>query len=159
PGGIENHEPGRVDARAAFRNPGLDDLLARQRPLAVDAAADGAPAQKVERALTDADPAHAVMDAAWPQPLLRDQEARTLLAQTVALGHPAALVADLGVARVALAGVPHDRNVAHAHEARGVSGHDDLARAQMRWRLGIGHRHHDRKGGSVGGAGEPFVPV
>jgi hypothetical protein len=55
-------------------------------------------AHQVEGPPGDAQPAHAVVDAARAQPLLGDGDAGTLLAEEVGLRHPARLVDDLGVA-------------------------------------------------------------
>jgi broad specificity phosphatase PhoE len=46
------------------------------------------PAKDVERALADADPAHAMVDATRPEPLLRQHEAHPLSAQDVSEGDP-----------------------------------------------------------------------
>src|SRR3712207_9091030 len=57
-----------------FRSPVLDRLLLAQQR-AVRVARDGALAEHVEGTLGDAQPAHAVVDAARPETVLRDQEA------------------------------------------------------------------------------------
>ena len=59
----------------------------------------GALAHQLEGALGGADPAHAVVDAARPEALLRDGEARRLRAPSRLVDrHAAVLVADLAVA-------------------------------------------------------------
>ena len=131
PGGVQHQQPRGVDLRPALGDPLLDDCLEPQRPAGRQLAGDGALAQQVEGALADADPAHAVVDAPGPEPLLGDDEARAALAEQVGRGDADVLVGDLPVGGPAAAGLAHDRDVAHQAEARGVRRDDDLAGAGM----------------------------
>jgi len=160
PRGVERHEPRGLYLRRALGHPLLDDL-ARGQGLSVgrDDALRRARAQKVERAVADADPAHAVVYAPRTQALLRNHESVPLGAQKVFLRHAAVLVQDLAVAEVIASGVSHNGDVPHQVEARRVARHDDHARAQIRRGLGIGDRHDDRELGAVGRGAVPLLAV
>src|ERR1700724_561733 len=71
-------------------------LRRRQRLPGRNLALRGAPAHHLESALAVPDPAHAVMDAPRPEPLLSQREPGAAPADQVLLGHTAARVPDLG---------------------------------------------------------------
>src|SRR6266542_3303406 len=100
PGRVQHHEARRVDLGAALRDPLLHDLLGAERLARRQLAGDGVAAHDAEGALADPDPAHAVVDAPGPEPLLRDDEPGALLAEEVRGRDAAARVAHLAVARV-----------------------------------------------------------
>src|SRR3546814_17906850 len=81
----------------------------------------------LQRALGDADDAHAVMDASRSEAALGDLEAAALTEQQVLLGHADVLELELAVAVRAVVEAHH---VQHAPvlDARGVDGHDDKDR-------------------------------
>jgi len=87
-----------------------------------------------------------VVDAARPEALLRDQEARTFCAERVRDRHAHVPVEHLTVGRPALAHVPQDRNRTHDLNARRVGGDDDLRGSGVRRRIRIGHGHHNPEG-------------
>ena len=159
PGGAQDHEAGRVDLGARLGDEGLDDLLVGQGLPVVDLAAEGTLTHEGEGALTDAEPAHAVVDAAGAEALLGDEEAGARGAQAALHRDAAAGEADLGVAGKALVGFAHDRDVADADEARRIGWHEQHGGALVGGGVGLGHGHDDRKGGAVGRRGEPLVAV
>ena len=55
------------------------------------------------------------------------------------------------MAEIVLAGVTHDRNIAHQIKTGGVRGYDNHTRLQVTSGLGIGDDHNNRKFGPVGG--------
>ena len=97
---VQRHQPRRVHLRRRVGDPVLDRLLVGQQR-AVRVARLRALAQHVERPARDAEPAHAVVDAARAEPLLGDQEAGAARAEQRVLGHAHVLVDDLRVAAVA----------------------------------------------------------
>src|SRR3569832_351939 len=159
PRGAQDEEPRRLDLGARLGDEGLDELLAGERLVAVDLAAERALAHELEGALADADPAHAVVDAARTESLLRNGKAGALGTEAVLDGDAAVFATHFAVAGEALAGVAHDRDVADSDEAGGVRRHEDHRRALVRRRVGVGHGHGDGDRGPVGGRGGPLVPV
>src|SRR5690606_19592976 len=155
----QHHQPRGVDLGAALGDPVVDRLLVGQEGAGRDAAAHGVAAHHIQGALADNDPAHTVVDAPRPQPLLGDAKAFTLRPQQVGLRHAAPLEADLPVTGVVAAPFAHDRDVAHQPVTRGAGGHNDLAGAVMAVGVGVGDRHDDGKACAVRAGGEPLVPV
>ncbi len=90
-------QPRLVDLDARLGDALAHDALLGQRPAEGDAALD-ARAHRFERALGQADQAHAVVDAARPEPALRDLEAAAFAEQDVVDRHAHVLELDLGVA-------------------------------------------------------------
>src|SRR5262249_621338 len=114
-------------------------------------------AHQLEGALGDAQPAHAVVDPSRAEPLLRDREARTFFAETIADRYAAVLAANLGVMIVAFT---HHRDAPFDREAGRVGRHQDHAEAPMRVRMRwVGRGHYDREGRAVRTAREPLVTV
>ena len=156
PGGVEHHQPRLVDLHPRRGDEVLDELLLGERP-AERLAVVRAPAHQLEGALRRADRAHAVVDAAGAQAVLRDREPGAALAEQVAGRHAAVLVAHLPVARSLV--VAHHRHRPDALEAGRVDRHEDHARPLVRRRVGVGHDHRDRQRGPVVARGEPLVAV
>ena len=81
PGGVEHQEARGVDLGAALGHPALDGPLQAQRLPRRQLSPGGPVTHEVEGALADADPPHAVVDAARTQPGLGDGEAGSAIAQ------------------------------------------------------------------------------
>ena len=81
------------------------------------------------------------------------------LAERVRDRHAHARVPHLAVRRPAAAGMAHHGNRAHDVDAGRVGGNDDLRRARVRVRVGVGDRHHDAERGAVRARREPLVAV
>src|SRR5262245_37110962 len=99
------------------------------------------------------------MNAARAETLLREHEARALIAQVIRLWPAYALEAQLGVADPTVARVTHHGDVADEAKTGRVHRHDDLARAPVRGRFGVRHGHHDAERGAVRARREPLVAV
>src|SRR5439155_14653862 len=112
---------------------------------------------QLERALSDADPAHAVGDSAWTQARLSERKATPGFAQHAVGRHAAVDETQLTVATLAL--IAHDWHFAHEFVARRVGVDDEHAGPPMRWRLGICDREHDGERGAIGIGDEPLVAV
>ena len=84
-----------------------------------------------ERPLGDADQPHAVVDAAGPEPALRDLEAAALAEQHVGNRHAHVLELDFGVAVRRIVIAEHRERAQHLH-ARRIHRHDDHALALIR---------------------------
>jgi hypothetical protein len=158
---VQGHQPRRLHLGRRVGDPVLHGLLVGQER-AVRVARQRALAEHVERAPRDAEPAHAVVDAARPQALLGDQEAGAARTEQVVLRHADVAVEDLGVAAdvpEALGGVLHRADVAHDVDARRFGRHDDHRRTLVLVGVRVGDRHDDQevRHGRVGG--EPFVAV
>ena len=137
-------------SRHALVGDGLAEGGARQR----------AAAQRFERALGNADLAHAMVDAAGAEAALRDLEAAPLAEQHVGGRHAHVLEQDLGVAvrRVVVAEHgqrPHDRDAGRVHR------HEDhrLLAVARPVRVGPAHQDRDRAARVHGAGGPPFAAV
>src|SRR5579871_4068404 len=95
--GVQGEQTRLVDLDAGLRNPVACHAVVRNGP-AEGTAADGALAHGFQRALGDADEPHAVMDAAWAEPSLRDLEAPTFAEEYVRSRHPHVLEYNFRVA-------------------------------------------------------------
>src|SRR4051795_3156917 len=82
PRGVQRHQPRRLHLRGRVRDPVLDRLLVGERA-AARLGVERALAEHVDRAPRDAEPAHAVVDAARPEALLSEEEAAPVFAQDV----------------------------------------------------------------------------
>ena len=146
--GVEREQTTCLDLGGRVGDPVLHGLLLRER--AAECLAFERPgAHELERALHLAEPAHDVMDAAGPEPLLGDQEAGAALAQEVRLRHAYLLVGHLAVRRPAPAPVAEDRDRLD-RDARRVGGDDDLAHAPTRFCVGLRDRHDDPEARALG---------
>ena len=83
---VQDHQAGGVDLGAALGDPGLHDLRVPSGSPGAISPLGGAAAHELEGALADADPAHAVVDAARAEPLLREREAGALGAERFSTG-------------------------------------------------------------------------
>ena len=97
PGGLQREQASLLDLDPRLGDPLADDALLGER-LAERGALVGAPAHQLERALGDADRAHAVVDPARAEARLGDREAAALLAEQVRPRDPHVLEDDLAVA-------------------------------------------------------------
>src|SRR3954454_11002775 len=93
---VQRHQARRLHLRGGVGDPVLDRLLVGERA-AARLAVERALAEHVERPLREPEPAHAVVDAPGPEPLLGDQEAGTIVAQEVLGRNADVLVEDLGM--------------------------------------------------------------
>src|SRR5208283_335736 len=105
--------------------------------------------------------AHAMVNAAWPQPRLRQRETCSFFAEKVGNGNAHVFEYDLAMS---LDGeMLEDRQVAHDLQARRVHGNDHHGMTLVRRRVGgiIGDAHDDREFAvRVNGAGdEPLAAV
>ena len=82
PGRLQHQEPRLLDLDARERDPFADGAVLVQH-LAEGAALERALDHQLERQLGGAERAHAVMDAARPEPRLRQREAAAFLAQQI----------------------------------------------------------------------------
>ena len=154
PGGLEGQQPRLLD-----RHPRLGDLLAHHallgERLAEGDARRGALAHQLERPLRHADRAHAVMDAAGPEP-----------AWAIAKPPPSSPIrlldrhADVGRSATSQwpcwSLVAEDRQVADDLDARGVHRHEDHRLLAVRSARRVGLAHHDEDlAARVGGAARP----
>mmetsp|Transcript_89107 Transcript_89107/g.232353 ORF Transcript_89107/g.232353 Transcript_89107/m.232353 type:complete len:405 (+) Transcript_89107:2-1216(+) len=157
-GGLTDEKPGLVDFGATLGDllhdaAHLCELLAERGPLV------GSEAHERQSALTLPDHAHAVMDAARPQPQLRDLEAPALAPEHVRGGDPHVLEEDL---HVTLGAVVVGKNLhgSHQGDARRVHGHQDLGLLAVRLLLGARATHQDQDLAiDVGGACDPMLPA
>ena len=158
-GGIQHQQACRIDFGPAFGDPVLHRLAGAQWPAGSQFAVGGTAAEQVERSFADADPAHTVVDAARPQPLLGQREARARRSDAVSLWHAAGFVADFAVAGVAFARLAHHGQIADMVEAGRGGRDDDLAGALVRGGRWVGDGHDDSEGRAVCRRGEPLVAV
>ena len=142
----------------------LGDALARHALLG-DRAAEGdarggALAHQLERALGQADQAHAVVDAARSEAALRDLEAAAFAEQDVADRHAHVLEEHLHVA-VRRVVVAEHRQRPHDRDARRVGRHQDhrLLRVARRVGVGLAHEDVDLQRGSPAPRGPPLAAV
>ena len=148
-----------MDVGRALGDPGLNHVLVGQRPVGRDGAPGGSRAHEVEGAVADADPAHAVVDAARTEPLLRDNEPVAFRAEQIALRHAAGVVEDLGVARPVVSGVAHNVDVAYKVETGSIGGDDNHRGAVVGRRFRIGDCHDHGKCGAIGRRRVPLLAV
>ncbi len=139
--GTQRQQPRLVDLHARLRDPLADDAMVR------DIAAEGmtaerALAQGLERPLGNADEPHAMVNAAGPEPALRDFEAASLPQQDVRDRHPHVLEDHLGVA-VRRVVVAKYAQCAHDIDARRSERHQHHRLAFVWLRLRIGQPHDD----------------
>ncbi len=156
--GLHRHQPARLDLGGRLGDPVLHRLLVGKR-LAERLALERVRAHQVERTLHLPEPAHHVMDAARPEPLLRDAEAAAALAEQVRRRH-----AHVGEARLAMRPPPaslvaHHRDPPYELVSWRVGRDDDHRRTAMRLCVGIGDDHDDPEAGAVRARGEPLVRV
>src|SRR5262249_19767710 len=118
---VEGHQARGLDVCPAFGHPVLDVRLARQGA-AERFPRGGVAAHQLERALRHPEPAHAVMDPAGSEAILRDHEAHALRTEEVRDRYAAVLVPDLGVMVVVVA---HHRDASLDVEPRCVGRDDD----------------------------------
>ncbi len=119
-------------------------------------------AQHVEGPPGLSEPAHAVVDAPGPQPLLGQHETFALEADEILVGDPHLPVDDLGMATepaVVLDRILHGGYVTDDVDPRGVGGNDDHRAPLVGVDVGVGHRHHDEEVGHRAVGGEPLVAV
>ena len=128
-------------------------------------ASEGPLAQQVEGTLALPEPAHGVVDAPGPEPLLRQREALAdtgLTAHDVVERHTHVVVDDLGVPTGfagAMVGFAHGGHIAQDVHARSVGGHDDHRIVLVRHLVVAGLHHHDEEVGDRRVRREPLVPV
>ena len=121
---MQDHQPRRLHLRGGVGDPVLNRLAVPEQA-AAHGAVQRALAEHVEGAPREPEPAHAVVDAAGNEPVLRDHEALALLAEQRVVPEPHVLVEDLGVpaeAPEAPVRVLHRRDVAHDVHAGRVVG-------------------------------------
>ena len=154
PGGLEREQPRHVDLAARLGDALLRDRL-RGDGLAECHARRGALAHQFERALGQADQAHAVVDPARPEPALCDLETAPLAQQDAGNRHPHILEVHLDVAMRRVVVAEHGQRP-HDPHALGVGRdqHHALLRVPRRFRIGLAHGDVDRAA-RVGGAGNP----
>ena len=125
-------------------------------------AVGGALAHHVEGPSRDAKPAHAVVDAPWPEALLGEHEALALGAEQRLARERDGVVEDFGVPAVApelLPGVLHGGHVAEDLHAGCVGWDDEHGGALGGSRIGIGDGHDDQEVGDGAVGGEPLQAV
>ena len=159
PCGVQRHEARGLHLSGGVGDPVLHRLVAGQL-LAEGFALQRPLAEHVEGAARLAEPAHAVVDAPWPEPSLCDQEPLAAFADEVVFRHANVLVQDFGVAvsePLVLSG--HRRDVPYLLEPWRVRRHDDHRSALIRagFRIGDDHRDQEVRDHSVGR--EPLVSI
>src|SRR5260370_17736954 len=88
---MQRHQSRGLHLSRRIGDPVLDSLMSRKL-LAEGLALQRALAQHVEGAACLAEPAHAVVDSARPEPRLRNEKALSAFADQVVLGHPPVLL-------------------------------------------------------------------
>ena len=114
-----------------------------------------------ERALGQADGAHAVMDAPWPKPTLRDLEPAALAEQDGAGRHPHVLEADLGMAMRCVVEAEHGQHAVDGDARRIARDQDHGLLAVLVHVRRVGLAHDDEHGAArvTGAGGPPFTAV
>ena len=141
-GGLQAEQPRHLDVDAGLGDPLLPDRMVGDA-LAEGRAREQAPGHRLQSGLGHADRAHAMVDAAGPEPALRDLEAAAL-AEDQVLGRHAHVAQDhlaVAVRRVVIA---EHRQHPLDLDARRVERHEDLRLLLVARRVGIGLAHHDR---------------
>ena len=158
-GGFQRQQARLLDLDARARDCIHDHALLGER-LAEGGPVLGARANRLERALGDADQAHAVMDAPGAEAPLGDLEAAALAEDHVLGRHPHVLEVDLEVT-VGGVVVAVDRERAHQRHARRVARHQDLGLLLVALGAGVGLAHEDEDlAALVAGARDPpLAPV
>ena len=156
---LERQQTGGVDLDARLGDPFAPDALLG------NLFAEGDPAVKsfahqLQRALGDADGAHAVVDAARPEPALGDFEAAPFAQQQIRRRHPHVVEQNFAMAVRGVVVAEH-RQRAHHGDAGRICRHQDHRLLGMAGRQWIGFSHHDVDlAARVAGAGDPpFVAV
>ena len=157
--GVEGHQPAGLDLGGGVGDPVLDRLLVGE------GRAEGLALERVRLHMSSN--ARCIWPSQrmtwWMRPgpsrfcAIRKPSPR--LAEHVRGRHAHARVAHLAVRRPAPPRVAEDRDRAVDLEARRVGRDDDLARAPVRLRVGIGDRHHDPEPRALGARREPLVAV
>ena len=154
PGGFQGQQAGHVDLAAGFGNALLRHGLLGHG-LAKGYAAAGALAHQLQRALGQANEAHAVVDAPGAQAPLGDLEATAFAQQDVGDGHAHVFKRHL---HMAVGGVVVAEHVERANDldAGGVSGHQHHALLRVLGRIGVALAHGDEHSATwVGRARNP----
>src|ERR1700719_3840072 len=158
-GSVQRQQARLVDLDAGFRDPMARHAVVRDGA-SEGAAADGALAHGLQRALGDADQPHAMMDAAGSESPLRYFEAAAFAEQYIRERHTHILEHDFSVAvrRVVIA---EDAERALDLPARRVERHQHHGLAAVGLGLGVGHAHHDRDLAAAvhGTRGPPFAAI
>src|SRR5215467_4468284 len=141
-GGMQGQQARLVDLDAGFCDPMARHAVVRDGA-AEGAAADGALAHGFQRALSDADQPHAMMDTTGPEPPLRDLEAAAFAEQYIRPRHPYVLEHDVSVAMWRVV-VPEDAERALDLHARRIKRHQHHGLAPVTLGLRIRHAHDDR---------------
>src|SRR5713226_6370057 len=127
---MHHHQPRRINLDSRIRDPLLDIRLVGEQA-AMRPARIGPLAHQFERALGDADIAHAMMDTAGAEPRLRNRKAVAFAAEHIRGGYAAVSVQDFAMA--AAARMSHHRHRPHDLEAWRVDRNDQHTGALM-WR-------------------------
>src|SRR5260221_8874025 len=157
PGSLQHHQPRRIDLRARLGDPRLHNLTATKRLIWRDLTICRSLAHQAKGTLTNADPAHTMMDPPWPQAILGDHKSSTLRAEPIRLRDTAVIVRYFAVAGVIAARIAHHRDVAYQFETRRTDRYDDLAGALMNVRSRISDSHTNGKGRPICCRGKPFL--
>ena len=156
---VKHCQPCGVDLGPALGDPPLHELLERQRAVGRDLAFDGPAAHKVERALADADPPHAMVDSAGAESFLRNPETAAFGAEQVFSGDSAVVEPDLGVAGPTFAARAHKGRCGLDDEAGRTGGDEYLAGAFVGRGVGIGDGHGDGEHRPVAARRPPFAAI
>ena len=138
---------------------GADGALLGQRPAERDAGLHPR-AHQLQRALGDADEAHAVVNPAGPEASLRDLEAAALAEQHVRRRHPHVVEHDLGMPVRGIVEAEDRQHPLDADAGR-IHRHQDHRLLLVPWRVRVAAAHEDGHAAAwIAGPGDPpLAPV
>ena len=155
---VHRQQAAGLDLGRRVGDPALHDLLLGERTTE-GLTLERVGAHQLEGALHLPEPSHHVVDAAGPEPLLRQPEPVPHARRARSRRHARAGEAHLAVRPPSASRVTEHGHRPHDLDAGRVGRDEDHRGAPVRLRIRVGDGHHDREPRAVGAGGEPLVRV